>query len=335
MNILKWRHLSRIILLLLISLHIITWYIFGIHAVGSIGIEALFSGLSRGVINAGFIFWILVFISALLFGRVFCGWFCWFGGFLELTEWSIGKIKIKIPRRALLYLGAIPFVSLILKIYSSLLLNWLKAFPAGFSFQLSDAEPWAGQQTGISIVITIILFGPILFLVFGRRAWCRYLCPIGALLKIFSSISIGRIRLVKNGCIGCGKCNNSCDMHIDVMEELKANGEVKSLSCIRCFKCTSSCPKGSIAFSMKRRNISLSSTAASRIDKFPLKQRKLSGFDIAISVLWIAVTLILLFTGINQGAPQEIKVIMSAGLLLAVYGLILAVKKILLKLRKI
>lgn len=141
MNILKWRHLSRIILMLLISLHILTWYVFGVHAVGSIGIEALFSGLSRGVINAGFIFWILVFISALLFGRVFCGWFCWFGGFLELMEWSIGKIRVRIPKRMLLYLGALPFAALIFKIYSSLLLSWLNGFPAEFVFKLSDVEP--------------------------------------------------------------------------------------------------------------------------------------------------------------------------------------------------
>lgn len=334
MNILKWRHLSRIILLLLMSLHIITWYIFGIHAVGSIGIEALFSGLSRGVINAGFIFWILVFISALLFGRVFCGWFCWFGGFLELTEWSIGKIRIKIPRRMLLYLGAIPFVALILKIYSSLLLNWLKAFPADFVFQLSDLEPWSGQQTGVSIVITIILFGPILFLVFGRRAWCRYLCPIGALLKIFSGASIGKIRLVNHECIGCGKCNNNCDMQIDVMGELKANGEVKSLSCIRCFRCTSSCPKGSIAFNLKHRKISLSSIATARIDKVSLKRRKLSIFDIIISVLWISISAVFIFAGINQSAPQEIKVIMPAGLILVIYGLMWIAQKILFKLRK-
>ena len=49
--------------MLLVTVHLVTWYIMGIHAVGSIGIEAFFSGLSRGVINAGFIFWILVFIG--------------------------------------------------------------------------------------------------------------------------------------------------------------------------------------------------------------------------------------------------------------------------------
>jgi hypothetical protein len=42
--------------MLLMTVHVVTWYTFNIHAAGSIGIEALFSGLSRGVINAGVIF---------------------------------------------------------------------------------------------------------------------------------------------------------------------------------------------------------------------------------------------------------------------------------------
>ena len=84
--------------MLLVTVHLITWYALGIHIVGSIGIEALFAGLSRGVINAGFIFWMLVFASAILLGRAFCGWFCWFGGYQELVAWGIGdRFKIKIP----------------------------------------------------------------------------------------------------------------------------------------------------------------------------------------------------------------------------------------------
>jgi len=106
MNTQKLRILSRVILILLMAVHIVTWYVLDIHVVGSIGIEALFSRLSRGVINAGFVFWMFVFASALILGRGFCGWFCWFGGYVELADWGIGKTKIKIPRWTLLYLGS-------------------------------------------------------------------------------------------------------------------------------------------------------------------------------------------------------------------------------------
>jgi polyferredoxin len=192
-------------------------------------------------------------------------WFCWFGGYLDLIEWGIGRLKIKIPRRILLYLGILPFVGLAIKAYSTLLEKWiLQGFPATFTFRLADVEPWGGQQTGISILITLITFGPVLLFVFGRRAWCRYLCPIGALLKVFSSVSLGKVRLVNDECIGCGKCNRSCVMEVDVMSELKAHGEVRSLDCIRCLKCTDECPNGAIAFSLSRKEASMSADAATR-----------------------------------------------------------------------
>lgn len=157
-------------LLLLMGVHMVTWYVLSIHAVGSIGIEGLFSGLSRGIVNAAFVFWITMFVSVFLLGRFFCGWFCWFGGYLELVEWGVVKLRVRVPGRGLLYLGVIPFVGLVIKVYNSLLVNWFGHFPTMFVFRLGDVEPWGGQQTGISIVITLILFGPVLLFVYGPRA---------------------------------------------------------------------------------------------------------------------------------------------------------------------
>lgn len=324
------RNLSRILLMLMMAVHVVTWYTFSIHAAGSIGIEALFSGLSRGVINAGVIFWALVFISAILLGRVFCGWFCWFGGYLELIEWGIGdKLKIKIPRRILLYLGVLPFISLALKVYNTLLVVWIrKGFPSIFTLRLADVEPWGGQQTGISILLTLILYGPVLLFVFGRRAWCRYLCPIGALLKIFSIAKIGNVRLINNECIGCGKCNRACDMQVDVMGDLNAYGKVRSSDCIVCLKCIDVCPTDAIAFSLRRHDASLPADAAIRAEKSTLKRRKVSAFDAAITVIWVSVSLYFFLSGARAASLQEMKVLMSVGLLIIVYGLVWAVMKI-------
>jgi len=320
---------SRILLLLMMTVHIVTWYVLGVHAVGSIGIEALWSGLSRGVLNAGFIFWMLVIISVLLFGRAFCGWFCWFGGYLELVEWSItDKFKIKLPRIMPLYLAAIPFVALFAKIYGSLLLKWLQGFPAAFTFNLADSEPWGGQQTGLSILITAILYGPVLLYVFSRHAWCRYLCPIGALLKIFNRIGIGKVKLVNENCNGCGKCNRVCEMQVDVLGNLRSHGQVNSNDCIRCLKCTDECPRGAIAFQMLRKgNVTLGAEAAARAEKASLKRRRMSALDITIAVVWIGITLFFTFTA-RQGVSQEIKVTMAAGLLLIIYGVVRIAQKI-------
>jgi polyferredoxin len=323
MNLQRLRLLSRIFLLLLIILHVYSWYVLDIQVAGSIGIEAFFSGLSRGVINMGFIFWTLVFILTLFLGRAFCGWFCWFGGYLEFVQWGItDKIKITFPRRLLLYLGAIPFVGLALKIYSALLVNWIKKVPTSFTFILADVEPWGGQQTGISILITLFVYGPVLFFIFGSRAWCRYLCPIGALLKIFSTVGLGKIRLTNDDCIGCETCNSTCDMHVDVVGELKNFGEVRNLNCIRCFKCTDNCPQDSISFNFSRGNGVLSSIVADRVEKASLNRRKSSGFDISIAALWIGIIVVMNLIGVRQNAPQELKVLMGPGLLILIYSLV-------------
>jgi polyferredoxin len=299
-----------------------------IHIVGSIGIEALFAGLSRGVINAGFIFWMLVFASALLLGRAFCGWFCWFGGYQELVAWGIGdRFKIRMPRRVVLYLGVIPFVSLGLKVYYTWIVNWLEGIPASFSINLANVEPWGGQQTGLSILITLVLYGPVLMYVFGRRAWCRHLCPIGALLRVFGKVRPARVRLVSDGCIGCGTCNRVCDMEIDVLGELKTYGEVRSTNCIVCFKCTDECSKEAIAYTFRRPDISMSPEAAARAERQTSKRRRHSAFDTVIALLWVSVVLTFSLAGLRQNAPQTIKVLMTPGLLLVFYGLALIAKK--------
>jgi ferredoxin len=116
-------------------------------------------------------------------------------------------------------------------------------------------------------------------------------------------------------------------MQVDVMSELNAHGEVRDLNCIRCLKCTDECPNGAISFNLSRRVGSLSADVAARVEQASLKRRKISGFDVAITVLWIGVIVVMNFAGVRQNAPQEIKVLMGSGLLILVYGLVWTVYK--------
>jgi polyferredoxin len=219
-------------------------------------------------------------------------------------------------------------VSLGLKAYYAWIVNWLDVFPASFTLRLADVEPWGGQQTGISILITLILYGPVLTLVFGRRAWCRHLCPIGALLRVFSKVRRGTVRLVHDGCIGCGTCARVCDMEIDVLGELRTHSEVRSSNCIVCFECTDACAQGAIAYTLGGKTATLAPEAASRAERASLNRRKIAAFDVIIAVLWISVVLAVSFAGIRANAPQEIKVLMTPGLLLMIYGMALLAQRI-------
>ena len=91
---------------------------------------------------------------------------------------------------------------------------------------------------------TIMLFVGVLFasLVLSQ-AWCRFLCPEGALLGLLTRLSGVKIVLNPKACSGCNTCNNVCPVEaIDV-------GKVDVSSCLYCCKCVDACPTTAIGMS--------------------------------------------------------------------------------------
>lgn len=116
-------------------------------------------------------------------------------------------------------------------------------------------------------------------------------------------------------------------MQVDVLQELKTHGEVRSLDCIRCLKCTDQCVKRAIAYGFPDGKVSMSAEAAARADQASLMRRSASALDWAITGLWVGVTVFFASLGFSKNAPQEVKVTMAPGLLLAIFGLVLIAQK--------
>jgi ferredoxin-type protein NapH len=81
-----------------------------------------------------------------------------------------------------------------------------------------------------------------------KRFWCRYLCPLGALMSLFNKLSLLHIKKRKHDCTTFCKghqkeCDDSCPMGINIsrQEELSSNSE-----CILCYNCSEPCPKKAI-----------------------------------------------------------------------------------------
>ena len=73
------------------------------------------------------------------------------------------------------------------------------------------------------------------------RAWCKFLCPEGALLGLLSRASHWRV--AKEGeCKGCGTCHGSCPMNA------VEGGRVEQTSCILCGKCVERCPSRTLKY---------------------------------------------------------------------------------------
>jgi ferredoxin len=70
---------------------------------------------------------------------------------------------------------------------------------------------------------------------FGRRLWCVYLCPLGALFGLLAQAPLPRLRITR--CSRCGACSR-CPMQA-------ADGEGRAVlahQCILCFELEASCP---------------------------------------------------------------------------------------------
>ena len=79
----------------------------------------------------------------------------------------------------------------------------------------------------------------------GTRVWCRFGCPLAAILGILQK-NISRFRITTNGaqCISCGNCSKYCEMGIDVRWYAQRGQDAVRASCVGCGMCSTVCPRG-------------------------------------------------------------------------------------------
>jgi polyferredoxin len=143
------------------------------------------------------LFFILPVLFSLLFGRVFCAGVCPFGALQELVNMR----NVTLPRALTTALGIIPWTYLILAVLYAATRS---------SFIICRFDPFIGIFR-LGGDLGLILFGSLLLLVavFTGRPFCRFLCPYGALLSLFSRVSIWRMKITP-ACINCELCHHAC-----------------------------------------------------------------------------------------------------------------------------
>ena len=144
------------------------------------------------------LFFMLPVLFAFLFGRVFCAGVCPFGALQEL----VNVRNYRLSKAVATVLGIIPWLYLIFALLYAVTQS---------RFIICRFDPFVGifRLGGDFVLIT---FGVLLLItaIFTGRPFCRFICPYGALLSLFSRVSIWKIKLTEKTCINCELCHNAC-----------------------------------------------------------------------------------------------------------------------------
>ncbi|MEM7681685.1 MAG: NAD(P)-binding domain-containing protein [Planctomycetota bacterium] len=87
-----------------------------------------------------------------------------------------------------------------------------------------------------------------LYFWFSGRVWCRFACPLAALMHIYARFSRFRILVDKKKCISCNVCTSVCHQGIDIMNFANKGQHMQDPECVRCSACVQMCPTGVLTF---------------------------------------------------------------------------------------
>ena len=241
------------------------------------------SSLSNLLSSKTFLTWstlsLVLLVSSLIFGRAWCGWLCPLGTLLNFFRFS-RRNQITPPQdlRKLKYgllifilvaaiFGNLTFLSLdpltifsrastltIIPILDKIIYT-LESTLAKIPFLANGVYtfdawlrpailPQAAVSIQYSFLVGLFLIGLILLNLIAERFWCRYLCPLGAMLGLISKIALFQ-RRPKQDCTECGLCAKSCPTGtIDAENGFNSD----PAECILCMDCHQACKKSAFTF---------------------------------------------------------------------------------------
>jgi polyferredoxin len=177
-----------------------------------------------------------------LLRKSFCSWLCPVGTLSEYL-WRLGRETFrknwKLPRALDIVLRGAKYLLLGLFLYAiaGMSVVALRGFLEGPYGLIADVK-LLNFFRYLSLAGEITLAAVVLASVFIQNFWCRYLCPYGALLGIFSLSSPLRIRRNATLCIDCTKCAKECPSQLPVDRLI----HIASAECTGCLECVAVCP---------------------------------------------------------------------------------------------
>lgn len=191
---------------------------------------------------AGLTIFLAALGMALLFRKGFCGFICPVGLFSGLLDNLGRRLNLSVAPGGVAgsILGAPKYLLLAFFLYTVFIgmdRAAVESFVAAPYNYVADAKMLHFFQSPSGLTLSI-LAGLAVLGVFFRGAWCRYLCPYGALLGLLGWFSPVRVARDDQACIGCRQCFRACPGGIRVHER----NVVLSPDCLGCLRCQEVCP---------------------------------------------------------------------------------------------
>ena len=190
--------------------------------------------------------------SALLLGRMICGFLCPMGLIQDVMHLARQKTKAPgLPEKASLY------QTLAVLKWGILLLMFGLVFAGGEFCSFCPAIAVSPVLAGMKVSLYFSGFFMILVLIgsfFKRRIWCN-ICPLGYLIGLVSRFSPFRLKKNTTSCTECGACYEACPMGIKGIYMEREKSDVTEVNCILCGECVRRCPEDdglSICFAGKK-----------------------------------------------------------------------------------
>jgi ferredoxin len=216
--------------------------------------------LSTGTLYAPLFWGVAVLVLTFLIGRFFCGFVCPLGTLNQLTGYltrrrvgTAARVADNAPGRA----QGLKYV----------LLAFFLAAAALGSLQtgLLDPLPLISRSVNLAVLPLVDpgrfgihgegrfydgawIFGLVFVAVLGAnllrpRFFCRYLCPLGALMGLATRLVPWRIgKADVKSCGTCRRCEEFCE------GGCRPSGELTVSECVLCMNCLDACPTGRIGF---------------------------------------------------------------------------------------
>ncbi len=178
---------------------------------------------------------ILVFVFlffTMVFGRVWCGWFCPQTTISDLVEFADRKIA-RLLRGNLLPGICRHLFYLLLAFLVSANLVWYFIPPSEFLHRLMTGQLGMVAGTSLVAVFALLYFD----MVRVRRTFCKTVCPYGRIQLMAmdrNTLTLEFDPALKDVCIRCAACERVCPMGIDIKKGLQ-------IECVNCGKCLDAC----------------------------------------------------------------------------------------------